>query len=59
MSATIMGEVRSIDASQLPTDLKLMGILKNAVKKVPILYAFLEYHHQSGIWITRLLTRVQ
>ena len=40
----VMGECRSIDASQLPTDLNLMGILKNAVKKVPILYAFLEYH---------------
>jgi hypothetical protein len=45
----VMGEIRSIDASQLPTDLNLMGILKNAVKKVPILYAFLEYHQSPNL----------
>ncbi len=36
----VMGDVRAIDSTQLPTELNLMRILKNAVTKVAILFAF-------------------
>ena len=43
----LVGDVRSIDESQVPTDLYLMGILKKAMIKEDVLWGNLEFNSEG------------